>query len=68
MKKNISPMDRFIRLLLVALALILYFTNTVTGTAGIILMAVAAIILLTTLVNFCPIYYVLGIRTNKVKS
>jgi len=67
MKRNLSPADRIIRLVLAAILASLYFTDTVTGTWGVVLMGAAAVILLTALINFCPIYHILGIKTSKTK-
>jgi len=68
MKKNMGNSDRIVRLLLAAIATILYFTNTVTGTLGIVLLAVAAVFALTSLVSFCPLYTLLGINTCPAKK
>ena len=65
MKKNINSLDRIIRVVIAVIASVLYFTNVITGTPGIILMVAAGIILLTSVINFCPIYYALGISTAK---
>ncbi len=69
MKKNMSNSDRLIRLVLAVIFVVLYFQNIVTGVAGIILLVLAGIFVLTSLVNFCPLYKLLGINTgsrNKV--
>ncbi len=63
MKKNMGSTDKIIRILLAIVFAALYFTGTVTGTWGIVLLVVAAIFLLTSLVSFCPIYPLLGINT-----
>lgn len=68
MKLNMSSADRIIRLLISVLFVALYFTGTVTGTLGIVLLVVAAIFTLTTLMGFCPIYRIFGISTCKVKG
>ncbi len=60
--------DRMIRLLLAAVFAGLYFTNTVTGTFGVILIVLAAVFVLTSLVSFCPLYPLLGINTCKAKK
>ena len=65
MKKNINSTDRLIRVMIAAIVAVLYFSNTISGTAGIVLMVVAGIILLTSVINFCPIYYAFGISTAK---
>lgn len=68
MKKNMGSADRMIRLLLAAIFAGLYFTDTVTGTFGIVLLVFAGVFVLTSLVSFCPLYPLLGINTGKVKS
>jgi len=65
MKTNESMVDRIIRGVLGLVLLALYFSNTVTGTLGIVLVVVGAIALLTGLVGFCPLYSLLKIHTNK---
>lgn len=68
MKKNMGAADRMIRLLLAAIFAGLYFTDTVTGTFGIVLLVLAGVFVLTSLVSFCPLYPLLGINTCKVKN
>lgn len=67
MKKNMGAADRIIRLLLAAIFAGLYFTNTVTGTFGMVLLVLAIVFVLTSLVSFCPLYTLLGINTCKAK-
>ena len=68
MKKNVGTTDKVIRVLLAVVVAILYFTHVISGTLGIILLAVAAILILTTVIGFCPIYWPFNIRTNKKKE
>lgn len=65
MKKNVGNLDRIIRLLIAAVIAVLFLTKTITGTLGIILLVLAAILILTSLINFCPIYAILGMKTCK---
>lgn len=67
MKKNINSIDRIARLLIAAVVAILYFTHQIQGTLAVILGIAAIIIAATALINFCPIYYILGISTKKNK-
>lgn len=67
MKKNMGSADKSIRLLIAAVLVVLYFTEVITGTLGIIGLVVAAVFVLTSLVSFCPLYTLLGINTCKVK-
>ena len=68
MKKNMGTSDRIIRLALVAVIAVLYFTGTISGTVAIVLVALGAIFLLTSLVSFCPLYAPFGLSTCKTKS
>ena len=65
MKKNMAGADRIIRLLVAAAVAGLYYFGIINGTLAIVLGVVAGIFLLTSLINFCPLYAALGIRTNK---
>lgn len=67
MKRNISGLDKNIRLLLAAVVAILYFTNTISGTLALVLGIVALVLVLTVFINFCPIYRILGISSYKKK-
>jgi Protein of unknown function (DUF2892) len=67
MKKNMSSADRAVRVILAIIFGALYFTGTVTGTVGVILLVVGIVLLLTSLVNFCPLYGILGLKTRKTK-
>ena len=64
MKKNMSGTDGIIRIVLAVLFAVLYFTNVISGTIGLILMIAAGIFLVTGLINFCPLYAALGIKTR----
>jgi Protein of unknown function (DUF2892) len=68
MKKNMGYTDRTVRMLVAALIAVLYFTNTVTGTFGYILLAVGVIFLITSFTGSCPLYSVFGINTCSVKK
>lgn len=65
MKKNIGTTDKMIRIIVAIVLLALYFTGTISGTLAYVGIAVAGIFLLTGLINFCPLYAVLGIKTCK---
>lgn len=63
MKKNMGNTDRVIRILLAALFAVLYFTGTVTGMLGIVLLALGGVFVLTSLISFCPLYTLVGLNT-----
>ena len=60
--------DKIIRLLVAIVFAVLYFTNTVTGTVGLILVILGAVFVLTSLVSFCPLYLPFGISTCAKKD
>lgn len=68
MTKNMGKADRIIRTIAAIVFLVLYFTGTVTGTWGIVLLILAILFLLTSLIGFCPIYKPFGIKTTCEKK
>ena len=68
MPKNMGLVDRIARLVLAVVIAILFFTGQLTGTAAIILGAIAVIFVLTSIVAFCPLYFPFKISTAKKKD
>lgn len=68
MKKNMGTLDKTIRTIIALVIVVLYFTNVISGTIGIILIAFSIIFLLTSLISFCPLYTVFGFSTCKTKK
>ena len=67
MKKNMGNTDRAVRVVLAIIIAALYFNGTISGTLGIVLLALAGIFVLTSFVSFCPLYAPFGISTCKTK-
>lgn len=67
MKRNMSNIDRIIRLVLAAIFAYLYFSGTVTGVLGIILLVLGVVFVLTSIIAFCPLYVPFKISTYKNK-
>jgi hypothetical protein len=65
MKANIGSLDKVIRIFLAIAFAMLYITKMVEGTVGLILLVVGGILLLTSIINFCPLYSILGLNSNK---
>ena len=63
MKKNMGSTDRIIRFIVAAIFIALYFTDTVTGIWGVVLLVLAGVFILTTFVSFCPLYAPFGLST-----
>ncbi|MFA5298235.1 MAG: DUF2892 domain-containing protein [Lutibacter sp.] len=68
MKKNMGSTDKLIRVILAIAIAVLYYLGKIEGTLAIVLMAIAVILLLTSLVSFCPIYAIFGINSCKRKA
>jgi hypothetical protein len=56
MKRNMSNLDRIIRVVVAALIAYLYLGGVVTGALGIVLAVLGGVFLLTSIVGFCPLY------------
>ncbi|MEI8109886.1 MAG: DUF2892 domain-containing protein [Chitinophagia bacterium] len=65
MKKNMGSTDRMIRVIIAIVVSILFFTQTITGTIGLILLVLSGIFLATSFISFCPLYVPFGINTCK---
>ena len=63
-----GSIDRSIRVLATIAIAILYFSGTITGTLGVVLLIIAGVFLLTSLIGFCPLYTILGMNTCSRKS
>ena len=57
--------DRVIRLVVATIVSVLYFTDTIKGTLAIVLMVLAGVLVLTSFMSFCPLYWPLGLSTFK---
>ncbi|HRF76400.1 MAG TPA: DUF2892 domain-containing protein [Chitinophagales bacterium] len=68
MKKNMGSTDRILRIIIAAVFAILYFTGTVSGTLGLVLLILGAVFVLTSLISFCPLYSIFGLNTCPAKK
>jgi hypothetical protein len=68
MKKNMGSADRMIRIVVAIILAALYFTGTVTGTLGIVLVIIAGVFTLTSVISFCPLYSIVGLSTCPVQK
>lgn len=70
MSTNIGTIDRLLRAFIGIVAVALVFVGPIAGAGGwgwerIALVAVGLIMLGTSLIKFCPLYRILGLRTCK---
>lgn len=63
-----GSLDRIVRIIAALVLAALFFSGTVTGMAGYILLVVAAVFVLTSVVSFCPLYTLLGVSTCPVSE
>lgn len=68
MKTNMGTADRIIRVIIAAIVGVLFLSGTISGTLGIVLLVLAAVFVLTSLISFCPLYALFGIRTCPLKD
>ncbi|MEL0645551.1 DUF2892 domain-containing protein [Olleya sp. Ti.3.14] len=62
-----GALDKSLRVLVAVIIVLLYYLNVITGTLAYVLIGIAIIFLITSFINFCPLYTVLGINTCKGK-
>lgn len=65
MKTNMASIERIIRIITAVIIIALYFTNMISGALAIILLVFAGVFIISSLINFCPLYTLLGIKTCK---
>jgi hypothetical protein len=68
MKKNMGMTDSFIRGSVAIVLTALVMRGTIPETWSMATYIVAAVLLLTSLVNYCPLYTLLGISTCRVTN
>jgi len=68
MKTNMGSMDKIVRLIIAALFIGLYITDTISGVMGVILLILAGVFILTSFMSFCPIYTIFGYSTCASKG
>ncbi len=68
MVKNVGSPDKIARYLIAVVAIIAAFLVGAGTVLGIILFLVAAIMVLTAALGFCPIWRIVGVNTNRSAS
>jgi len=68
MKKNMGNTDRIVRILIAIIIAGLFFSGTLTGLVGTILLVLAGVFVATRLVSFCPLYAIFGLSTCPTKE
>jgi hypothetical protein len=65
MKLNESGLDRIIRVIVGLVLIALYLMGLIGGGLGIVVVILGAILLITGIVGFCPLYAIFKFHTNK---
>lgn len=63
MKKNMGGPDRIIRTIIAITVGVLYWQGIIENTLAYVLLALAAVFLLTSFISFCPLYKLVGLNT-----
>jgi hypothetical protein len=67
MKKNMGTIDRVVRGMIAVTLIILFSMGIISGTVGMVLIALSVIFLLTSFLGFCPLYLPFGLSTLRKK-
>jgi hypothetical protein len=67
MKSNMGNMDRTVRLILGVAGLLAVIFGDLSSTWNMIVLVLSAVFILTSSIRFCPLYTLLGLKTNKRK-
>lgn len=65
MVKNVGSPDKIARYVIAVVAVIVALMVGAGSVLGIILFVVAAVMVVTALLGFCPIWRIIGVNTNK---
>lgn len=68
MKKNMGKLDVIIRITIAIAIIGLYVTEIISGTLGIVLIVLSIVFIVTSIIGFCPLYILFGIRTCPLKK
>ena len=61
-------MDKLVRIIVAIVLIVLFTAGKISGTTGIVLLALSGIFVLTSFISFCPLYLPFGINTCKNKK
>lgn len=68
MTANVGPTDKVLRLVLALAAVVGAYLAGMSSLLGIVLLIVGAVLGVTVLTGFCPLYRVLGMSTCRVRD
>jgi hypothetical protein len=66
MKKNVGNLDKILRVFVAAILIVLYYMGIFNSEVlAIVALLVAGVLVITSLLNFCPLYFVFGIKSKR---
>ncbi|CAZ94367.1 DUF2892 domain-containing protein [Zobellia galactanivorans] len=68
MKTNMGRTDRIIRLIFAIIVGVLFWQHAIGGILAYVLLAIAAIFVITSFIGFCPLYTLFGFSSCKIKE
>lgn len=68
MKKNMGSADITARIAAAVAIVLLYVTHIITGGWSIVLLLFGAVLLVTSIIGYCPLYTFFGINTCRRKA
>lgn len=68
MKRNMGRIDKIVRFTIAVIIALLVYYEVVQGMLSYVLLAVAAVFVLTSLTGFCPLYGLFGFNSCKIKK
>ena len=68
MVKNMGKTDKLIRMVVALVIASLYYFGYISGSLALVLLAIGVVLALTSVLNFCPLYKLVGINTCEVKK
>ncbi len=65
MKQNVGKTDKIVRLVIAFAIALAYYFKYIEGTLATVLLIVAIVLALTSFLNFCPAYALLGFNSKE---
>jgi len=65
MKKNMNAVDKTVRLVIAAAIAVLYILGVLKGVTGVALLIVGIVLIVTSILGICPLYWLTGLSTLK---
>jgi hypothetical protein len=68
MKKNLGTIDKMLRISFALIVAALYLVDAISGLVAIILGTISLIFVVTSFINFCPLYWTFGFSTAETRK